>query len=231
MAAAPDLPWVASAQVASGSTVSLNASVPNGDNYLILCEGNRVSGSTAGPPSSITFNGIAMTQVPGSSVSSGATTSIEASAWYLANPPIGTYPILVTYASATSGAGVIAVPCSGVVGFGTPVGASSQLSNSPAVSVGGADEFAFYLGAAFNGNTSQAPTGPGQYDLATLSGINSANSFSASWESLLSASGAFAWNPTGSSNITRWVATAVAVLGLDVQASVPRASPSASAAF
>ena len=230
MAAAPDLANASGASVGSGLSLSFTANVPNGDNYLIVVEGNRQGSASIIAPASVTVNGVALLQWGTNGIGQGGT-SIEVSVWYLANPPIGSFSVSISYSSSTVGAAAVAIPCSGVTGLGSNTWASSTTSNAAAVTSSGTDEFGFYLGTAFNANTSQVSNGTGQSDIRTFSSINSLNCFSSSWESPLNSSGAFSWNPTGSSSVSWYVANGVPVLGIDVQAAVARASPSASAPF
>jgi hypothetical protein len=212
-AAAPDTVNIFGSSITTGESVTASGQCAVGDNFLLVFEGNAIN--DAGqytPPTSITYNGVSLTMLSGSSagIISG-TNGLECSVWYLENPPQGAlYELRVSY-PAGGAAAVIAVPCNHVGSLGTPSTDASADSNDPQVTATGADSSGFYIAAAFNDDTAQVSSGAGQSDLDAVDSLNGASSFSVS---LIGGGnpGSFTWNGSGTSSVPASVAVAVAVV-------------------
>ncbi|MDE2100465.1 MAG: hypothetical protein KGL39_24650, partial [Patescibacteria group bacterium] len=92
---------------ASGTSINTNAAsasynytVPTGANCLVVSttsDGTGASG-VGSKPTSVTYNGVALTQVPSGSSVGGYNGTQEATLWYMLNPPVGSnYAIAANY--------------------------------------------------------------------------------------------------------------------------------------
>jgi hypothetical protein len=109
--------------VSPGGTVTFSYTTPAGTTCLALVETNDGHGI----PSTITYNGVAMTLVPGTYYNQNYTycssnTGVysysignQQSIWYLINPPTGSsYTVSATYPGGTSVGGLVTIPLTGV---------------------------------------------------------------------------------------------------------------------
>jgi hypothetical protein len=82
---------------AAGTTRAWNHTVSAGDNRLLhVGTAARSAGGADAVPSSVTFNSIALTAEAGADASAAFGT-FRSAAWYLVDPPVGTFEVLVTY--------------------------------------------------------------------------------------------------------------------------------------
>jgi len=200
----------------TATTFSFSVTVGSGDNFLLLIGdiwGANISGAT--------FNSVALTKKS----DSGATApDMVSSVWSLANPPVGTFTLAGTLASAaTGGSMVFAVPMSGV-NTTSPLGTASYTDNtsSPVTTVAttatGAGSNDIYVGSGFmtcatianvNGNmTNLAKSAQFQGQIASVDSIAGTNT------------GLMSYSGTGGGQVEA-LATAIAVFGSTAAASLP----------
>jgi hypothetical protein len=116
----------------AATTVTFNVTVPTGSTWLHVQE-NNAQGSGGVTPTGVTYNGVALTMVPSSSI---IASYFESSQWYLANPPTNTsYVLSFTYAVGRNYFGASAIGLSGV-NSSTPYG--TAVKNASATTIAGA---------------------------------------------------------------------------------------------
>lgn len=199
--------------VAPGAANTVNGLCAALDNLLVCLEFNRQTGSGTQIPSSVTYNGIALT-LRASINDSG---HIAGSIWTLANPPTGSsYVLSATYPNqcAVSYIGFVPVQAANNT-YGTFATATSSANNNPAVTPTGAGVNDIYIGFAGNNDTTQT-NGGSQTNLASGNDISasSINGLCCATGATLpgTGSGAFSWTGTGTSAGTSWVALGVALI-------------------
>src|ERR1700731_2426995 len=100
-----------SANLAAGTPTTFAYTCPAGTDCLVFMEGNvQTGGAVSTPPSAVSYNGQAFTQVPSSFA--GNTVFMGCSIWYLLAPPTGSSDVVsVTYAGNTEGGlGLAVIP-------------------------------------------------------------------------------------------------------------------------
>lgn len=103
-----------SASGSSGSSISLSATIPNGNNRTILVfVASEDSPSNANiTPSSVTFNGVAMTLVTSSELNNTPTNNVKGLLYKITGnnvPPAGTYNIVSTFPGSIKSRGILYV--------------------------------------------------------------------------------------------------------------------------
>lgn len=192
----------------NGSTVTSNTfayTTPTATTTLVITENNTSYSNLAVTPSGITYNGVALTMVPGSSIIESGGFS-ESSIWTLSSPPTGTsYNVVITYGATITGYAAGATPLTGVNSIGTPTTAtgSYMAPSDPAVTAAGGVAGDLYIATTFAGSTVTTTGSSTELWNATPSG------FGAAGDSLPgSGSGAFTWTQSATAN--SWTASAVA---------------------
>jgi glucosylceramidase len=96
--AAPSIDALAQNVGANTGTTSWTHTVGNvGNRMLLVAVHNSGSGLTTNLPTSVTFGGVAMTQVPGSQVFSNSATARGVTLFYLVAPAVGAGTVLVSW--------------------------------------------------------------------------------------------------------------------------------------
>lgn len=204
-----------------GTPVTFNFRCPAEVDCLILGEGNISSTSLRGAiPTAVSYNGVAMTLVPGSG-SNWATTTGGSSLWYLTKLLNGgpfdglSHQVSITYADTLNGQ-VTTLQGFDAVNQSAPFGVAAinqATSGSPSVTAAGAGSNDIYLGVALSGATaSLSPLGTGQQQL-TLG--TSRGSFGVSLDSIPGTNtGAFSWKAGSSGS---WETAGVALFAAPAQ--------------
>jgi hypothetical protein len=193
----------------AGTPVTFNVTLPAGTDCLAFEEVSfPTGGAVATAPTAVTYNGVALTMVPGSFVANPGGNTMGSSIWYLLSPPTGSSLVLsVTYGSTLEGAlGLAAIPLIGV-NQSSPVGiAATATGNSitPAVTATGAGENDLYMGISGDLSATTIASGGSQTSLWTQ--ISRGSVISAGDSLPGSGSGAFSWTVA----ISQWAASAVA---------------------
>lgn len=209
MSAAIDFANIASGDSIIGAlTFSINCTCAASDNLLLVCVGTDQNSAAA--PTSVTYNGVAMTAVPSGSEDN----TQEVVTWfYMNNPPTGSaHPILATYAANYNACVILGIPMSGVNLAAAPVagtGTSGIPSASIACSAPSPDANSIAFGATQNRGTTQIPGGAPQTNvIAPLNNINAGISYACSY--ILGPNPAnFTWTITSAN----WSAIGVTVQG------------------
>jgi hypothetical protein len=203
------------ANLAAGTPTTFNVTLPAGTDCLCFEEVNFPAGGGGSPtaPTAVSYNGVALTMVPGSAAANTGT-SMGSSIWYLLSPPTGSSLVLsVTYGSTTLGAvGLAAIPLIGV-NQSSPVGTAAiatGTSTTPAVTPTGAGANDLYMGISGDLSATTISSGGSQTSLWTQ--ISRGSVISAGDSLPGSGSGAFSWTVA----ISQWAASAVAFLGVGV---------------
>lgn len=210
MPAAIDAGNVVGTPASPGNTnpTTLNVTCGASDNFLLVLVGDDQA-VVNGPPSGITYNGVALTLLGSQSYTSSYRGN--ASIWYLNTPTTGSsLPLVATCVNINTGFAMVAVPMSGVntgvaptLGTGAFATSTAAACSSPAA--GAAD---LQFGACFTRGTALT-SGGGQTDLvAPITSINGLDSFAAS-----SIAGPTAGNFTWTLPSGNWIGLACTVFG------------------
>jgi hypothetical protein len=191
------------------TSLSTNVTCAAADNFLLALVGN--DHATAGPPSTVTYNGASMTLLANLTKNNN-NISGNNSVWYLNNPTTGSaLPLVVTDAVSGFCISVCAIPMSGVnTGLapvaGTP--ASGTLPTAAACSVSGGAAKDLQFASVIARSTSVSGPGAPQNNLYNhITGA--ADAFSADYITAGSA-GNFSWTLAALSD---WIAIGVTVFG------------------
>ena len=108
----------AAASTSGKNAASISWSHTVGTGASILVVGLAVEDTTSSilSPSSITYNGVAMTAVPSSSATSGSSTFDRSQLFYLLNPPSGVHTVAVSFGGAINNIAAGSVSLSGTTG-------------------------------------------------------------------------------------------------------------------
>jgi hypothetical protein len=200
------------ANSSAGVAITFNYNCPAGTDCLVLFEGGNANATPPQVPTAVSYNGLAMTSVAGSSgTNSFAGVFYEMSCYYLLMPPTGSSLVLsITYAQIlqeqiTGLIPLIGVSQSAPTGLVT-LGNSGTVSANPAVTGSGGGASDLYLGCVLADPTAVA--GGGQTSLISL----------ASRSTVLlevsdipgSSPGAFAWTAASA----QWLAAAIPFLAV-----------------
>lgn len=184
-----------------------NVTCATTDNFLLVFVGLDSSGGV--PPTGITYNGVALTQI--GNISRVSNMSGNVSAWYLNTPTTGSaLSLSVAWTGGSTGIGICAIPMSGVGISIAPTFASGAATTAAgAVSVTGAGSNDMQVAACFIRSTSLVSAGAPQTHVITpVNGINGLDGFAV--DSIVGASaGNFAWTLTSGD----WIALGVTVFG------------------
>lgn len=194
-----------SAPNGTGKTVSLTTSAL--DTRLIVLAGNDTGN---GPPTTMSYNGVNLTN----DFTYNPVAGMNVSEWRMDNPPAGTFNVIATWPTSTTGFGMIAIPLRGADLAQLPIAGTGANGSSvaPACSVAGAGANDLQLAVMMARSTTCVSAGAPQgvvVSVATMpiTSINTLDSFTA--DSIPGANaGNFAWTITSGT----WVCIAMKIL-------------------
>lgn len=149
---------------ASGSPITLSHTC-TGSNLLLIV-GTRSDDESTNPITGVTYNGVAMTQLPTHSPKAYDSGSGRLTLWYLFAPATGANTISIATSPATSGMQVYAASYTGVAQSGFPDASTSNFnssaasgSNTTTITTVAANAWALVMHANDNGAGSTAGSG------------------------------------------------------------------------